>query len=218
MADKNQASKSPAKERKMTPKGFLHKTTTKAANSAIAFLAQYRDYLTTGEVASATSPIIAKVDRGELLPTPALKEIQYAVMSHIIESDKAKADKAAEGDSHTTGGTRKPWRATVYNAAGEVETRTKDNGEVEDLIKGCDLSSEADRWADRRLFEGTHGWYAIVEHTIIPNISSRIERADAMARILKQPKGPTVAVRGKSTKTLGFGVKVKESRASFSRG
>ena len=204
------------KERKMTPKGFLHKTTTKAANSAIAFLAQYRAFLTTGELADRTSPIIAKVDAGELLPTPALKEIQYAVMTHIIEADTAKAEKAPEVSSK--GQTRKSWRATVYDAEGVVQTRTTEKGEVEDLIKGFDLSQDADRWADRRLFEGTHGWYAVVEHTIIPNISTRIERGDSMARILKQPKGPTVQVRGKSTKTLGFGVKAKESRASFSRG
>lgn len=204
------------KERKMTPKGFLHKTTTKAANSAIAFLAQYREYLTTGELASRTSPIVAKVDAGELLPTPALKEIQYAVMTHIIEADTAKAEAVVE--SPGKGQTRKSWRATIYDAAGVVQTRTTEKGEVEDLIKGFDLSQDADRWADRRLFEGTHGWYAVVEHTIIPNISTRIERGDSMARILKQPKGPTVQVRGKSTKTLGFGVKAKESRASFSRG
>ena len=204
------------KERKMTPKGFLHKTTTKAAHSAIAFLAQYREYLTTGEVASTTSPIIAKVDAGELLPTPALKEIQYAVMAHIIQADTQKMEQAAEG-SHSTG-TKKPWRTTVFDAAGVVQTRINAKGEEEDLIKGFDLSTDADRWADRRLFEGTHGWYAIVEHTIIPNISSRIERGDSMARILKQPKGPTCQVKGRSTKTLGFGVKVKESRSTFSRG
>lgn len=204
------------KERKMTPKGFLHKTTTKAANSAIAFLAQYREFLTTGELADRTSPILAKVDAGELLPTPALKEIQYAVMTHIIEADTRKAEKVVEPGA--SGGTRKPWRTTVYNAEGVVQTRTNTKGEEEDLIKGFDLGQDADRWADRRLFEGTHGWYAIVEHTVLANISTRIERGDAMARILKQPKGPTVQVRGKSTKTLGFGVKAKESRASFSRG
>lgn len=202
------------KERKMTPKGFLHKTTTKAAHSAIAFLAQYRAYLTTGELAERTSPILAKVDAGELLPTPALKEIQYAVMTHIIEADTAKAEKVAEPGAT---GTRKPWRTTIYNVDGVVQTRINAKGEEEDLIKGFDLGQDADRWADRRLFEGTHGWYAIVEHTIIANVSSRIERGDAMARILKQPKGPTVAAKGKSTKTLGFGVKAKQTRVTFSR-
>jgi hypothetical protein len=204
------------KERKMSPKGFLAKTQTKAANSAIAFLAQYREYLVTGEVKDKTSSIIAKVDAGELLPTPALREIQYAVMTHIIEADSAKADKAStEGAAKQT---RKPWRTTVYDAAGVVQTKTNSKGEVEDLIQGFDLGQRANEWADRRLFEGTHGWYAIVEHTTLTNVSSRIERGDAMARILKQPKGPAIHQKGKSTKTLGFGVKVSETRVSFSRG
>lgn len=201
------------KERKMSPKGFLAKTQTKAANSAIAFLAQYRSYLTTGELKDATSPIIAKVDAGELLPTPALREIQYAVMTHIIESDSAKADKASEP---ATKQTRKPWRTTIYDAAGVVQTKTNSKGEEEDLIQGFDLSQRASEWGDRRLFEGTHGWYAIVEHTTLTNVSSRIERGDAMARVLRQPKGPAIHQKGKSTKTLGFGVKAKQTRVTFS--
>jgi len=211
---KNQASKSPAKERKMTPKGFLAKTQTKAANSALAFITQYREYLTTGEVADRTSPIIAKLDAGELLPTPALREIQNAVMTHIIKADEKKLEESLTAPANG-GGTRKNWRATIYDAAGNVMTRTKESGEVEDLIKGFDLSSDADRWCDRRLFEGTHGWYAIVEHTSM-KVSTRIERGDAIARILKKPKGPTVQVKGKSTKTLGFGVKAKQTRVTFS--
>ena len=203
-----------SKERKMSPKGFLHKTTTKAAHSAIAFLAQYREYLTTGELKDATSPIIAKVDAGELLPTPALKEIQYAVMTHIIEADAAKADTAAAAPQAK--GTRKPWKTSIYDAAGVLQTRTNSKGEEEDLVQGFDLSQRASEWGDRRLMEGTHGWYAIVEHTVIPNISSRIERGDAMARILKQPKGPAIHQKGKSTKTLGFGVKAKQTRVTFS--
>jgi len=204
------------KERKMTPRGFLQKTTTKAANSAIGFLSQWREYLTTGEVASKTSPIIAKVDKGELMPTPALREIQKAVMDHIIEADAQKMEQSQESAA-SGGGTRKNWIATVYDAAGNVMSRTNAKGEEEDLIKGFDLSSDADRWCDRRLFEGTHGWYAIVAHATM-NISTRIERGEAMARVLKKPKGPVVQQKGKSTKTLGFGVKVKETRASFSRG
>ena len=201
------------KERKMSPKGFLAKTQTKAANSAIAFLAQYRDYLVTGELKDKTSPIIAQVDAGELLPTPALREIQYAVMTHIIESDAAKADKAAEP---ATKGTRKSWKASIYDAAGVLQTKINGKGEEEDLIQGFDLGQRANEWADRRLFEGTHGWYAIVEHTTLTNVSSRIERGDAMARVLRQPKGPAIHQKGKSTKTLGFGVKAKQTRVTFS--
>lgn len=202
------------KERKMSPKGFLAKTQTKAANSAIAFLTQYRAYLTTGELKDKTSPIIAKVDAGELLPTPALREIQYAVMTHIIESDSAKADQASTQGAAK--GTRKPWKASIYDAAGVLQTKVNAKGEEEDLVQGFDLGQRANEWADRRLFEGTHGWYAIVEHTVIANVSSRIERGDSMARILRQPKGPAIHQKGKSTKTLGFGVKAKQTRVTFS--
>lgn len=204
------------KERKMSPKGFLAKTQTKAANSAIAFLTQYREYLTTGEVASKTSPIVAKVDAGELMPTPALREIQFAVMAHIIEADTAKMEQSQDTAQRT--GTRKPWRATVFDAAGNVQVRVKEDGDEEELIKGFDLSQRASEWADRRLFDGAEGWYALVEHTTIANVVSRIERGDAIARILKKPKGPTVQVKGRSTKALGFGVKAKETRVTFSRG
>jgi hypothetical protein len=207
------------KERKMSPKGFLHKCSTKAANSAIAFLAAHRTFLQTGELAQKTSPILAKLDAGELLPTPCLKEIQYAVMTHIIESDQRKLDEkvqqAQEGSTKTT---RKPWCASIFNAEGVIQTRVKPDGEVEDLIQGFELSSDADRWVDRRLFDGASDWYGEVAHTVIPNVCSRIERADSIARILKQKKGPTVQVKGKSTKTLGFGVKAKETRVTFSRG
>lgn len=204
------------KERKMSPKGFLHKCSTKAANSAVAFLSQYRSFLETGELAQRTSPILAKMDAGELYPTPALKEIQYAVMTHIIESDRAKLEakvEAAQEGTHTS--TRKSWMATIYNAAGEIQSRTKDDGEVEELVKGFDLSSDADRWVDRRLFEGASDWYGEVTHTVIPNICTRTERADAIARILKTKKGPVVQVKGKSTKTLGFGVKAKPTRDTW---
>ena len=203
------------KERKMTPKGFLHKTNTKAANSATAFLAQYREYLTTGELASKTSPILAQMDEGKLMPTPALVEIQYAVMSHIIETDTAKAEQGMVAQAKT--GTRKPWRTTIYNAKGEVMTRQTKDG-PEDLVKGFDLGQRANEWADRRLFEGASDWYAEVQHTVLSNVHSRIERADSIARIMKQPKGPTIQQKGKSTKALGFGVKAKETRVTFSHG
>jgi hypothetical protein len=208
------------KPRAMSPKGFLHKCTTRAANSAIAFLSAHRAWLETGELSHKTSPILAKLDSRELLPTPALREIQYAVMSHIIESDRQKLEDKiqaqADGGTHTS--TRKPWMAQILNAAGVIQTRVKDNGDVVDLAKGFDLASQADRWVDRNLFIGAPDWYGVVEHTVIPGVGQRVERSDAIARILKQPKGPTVHVKGRSTKTLGFGVKVKESRTTFSGG
>jgi hypothetical protein len=200
-------------ERRMSPKGFLAKTNTRAANSAAGFLVAHREWLMTGEVSQVTSPILAKLDMGELLPTPALKAIAVAVMGHIIATDRAKAEDAMEEQGKT--GTTKPWLATIYDSKDVICTRTLEDGEIEDLVKGFDHSSEADRWVDRRLFDGASDWYGVVEGM---GTHVRVERADAIARILKKPKGPAIHQRGKSTKTLSFGVHVKQSRASFSRG
>lgn len=208
------------KPRTMTPKGFLAKMNTKAAQSAIGFLAQYRDYLTTGEVSEATSAIVAKVDAGELLPTPAMQEIGYAVMTHIIQSDAAKMDAKLNGESKG-GRVSKPknWVATVYDEKGVIQTRINAKGEVEDLIKGYDLGQDADRWAMRRLYEGASDWYAEVVHSFIPNVGNRIDRSDAIAYIEKKPKGPAIHQKGKSTKSLGFGPgKVGQTRVTFSHG
>ena len=208
------------KTRTMTPKGFLAKMNTKAAQSAIGFLAQYRDYLTTGEVAESTSAIIAKVDSGELMPTPAMQEIGYAVMTHIIQSDAAKMDAKLNGEAKG-GRVSKPknWVVTVYDEKRVIQTRINAKGEVEDLIKGFDMAQDADRWADRRLYEGASDWFAEVVHSFIPNVGSIIERADAIARIEKKPKGPAIHQKGKSTKSLGFGPgKAHQTRVSFSQG
>lgn len=199
-------------ERKMTPKGFLHKTTTKAAHSAAAFLAAHREWLRTGELSKVTDPILRKLDMGELLPTPALKLIQQATLNHIIESDRQKTVANIEEAGKPV--TRKPWMAAIMDAQGHIVEVDGDDG-PEPLAKGFEHPQEADRWADRRLFDGASDWYAVIE-----GLGTRvvIQRQDAIARILKRPKGPAVHQKGTSTKTLGFGVRAKQDRASFSRG
>lgn len=202
------------KTRQMTARGFLAKTNTKAANSAAAFLQAHRDYLTTGELASATSPILAKLDAKELLPTPALHEIAQAVLNHIVESDRQKLEANIEKASSPSGA-NKPWLAQIIDAHGNICTRLNAQGVEEDLIKGFDHASDADRWVDRRLYEGASDWHGEVDGLGTHTYTSRL---DAMSRMDKKPKGPAIHQRGKSTKTLGFGVRAKQDRASFSRG
>ena len=218
------------KPKGMTPKGFLAKTNTKAAGSALAFITQYREYMVTSELAPKVAPILVKLDADRaaalaqkkdtsVLAAAALKEVQNAVMTHIIESDTKKHEEsmvAAEKEAATPSA-NKNWVATIYNGAGEVCTRITNQGDEEQLIKSFDLAQDADRWADRRLFDGAAGWYAEVNHAERP-IHTRIERDDAMARLLRKPKGPTVHTKGQSTKSLSWGAKVKETRVSFSRG
>jgi hypothetical protein len=204
------------KPRQMSPKGFLHKTNTKAAHSAIAFLAAHREWLVTGELSDILSPIVQRMDQGALLPTPALREIQQAVMNHIIASDIGQFEKAMEDKSKP--GKQKTWVATIRDLAGNICTRINPKGEVEELVMGFDLSSAADRWVDRRLFDGAPDWYGEVAHTTLTKVKTYIQRQDAIARILRKPKGPSVHSKGNSTKTLGFGSKAHQTRVTFSHG
>lgn len=203
------------KTRSMSPKGFLSKA-TKGNVSASAFFAAHRDYMVSGELAHVLSPIVSKVEAREMMPTPALIELQKVVMDHIIMSAIGKLEASME-EGESSKGTNKSWKATILNAAGEVQSRINAKGEEEDLIMGFDLASAADRWCDRRLFEGASDWYATIDHTSM-NVHTVILRQDAIARLLKKKRGPSVHVGGQSTKSLGFGCHVKQKRVSFSHG
>lgn len=201
------------KERKMTAKGFLHKASTKAANAAAGFIAQHRAFLETGELAEFTSPILNKLDQKEILPTPALDAIKAVVLGHMLAMQVKQAEETiAKGEAT---GTSKPWTATIYNAKGEVCTRINEKGKEEDLSKTFDLSSDADRWVDRRLFDGASDWFGVIQGH---GVESTIIREDAIARILKQKKGPATRKVGSTSSSLGFKAKAVQDRCYFSRG
>jgi hypothetical protein len=205
------------KERNMTEKGFLHKSNGKIA--ADAFLAQHRAWLETGELAMVTTPILRKLDDKEVLPTPALDEIRTVVFNHMIAKAAAKAEDSILNPK--TGGRSaapKNWVSKILNEKGEIQTRVTEKGETEELEKGFDLSSDADRWSDRRLVECSSDCYAVVSHSMMP-IETIIRRDDAMSRIFKIAKGPSMKAQPKGgSGRLSFGVKVKEDRARFSSG
>ena len=206
------------KVRNMTPRGFLHKASGKIGASA--FLAQHRAWLESGELASHTTPILRKMDEKDILPTPCLEAIKAIVLGHMLAVDSAKAEDAILNPKV---GVVKPWMATVYNAKGEIQSRTKEDGSEEDLQKTFDTSSDADRWTDRRLFDGASDWYGVVAHTSIINrhgdpLSTVIMRDDSMGRILQVSKGPVMKGQSKSAGKLSFGVKVHNDRSVFSKG
>jgi hypothetical protein len=225
------------KVRAMTPRGFMHKSNGKAAVSATAFIAKYREYLLNGEVASVTSPIIALVDEGRLLPTPAMEVIRAAVGGYIAAADMRDANESiarranevdtVPGEEKEPGVKRipKPWTATVYNGRGQVMVHVnQETKEESDLTKGFDLSQRATEWLDRRLFEGASDWFGVIKSNTLFNaetgdaISTIIIREDSIARIMKQPKGAVCKHKPKSGSRLSFGVKVCNDRAVFSRG
>lgn len=191
-------------ERKMSVKGFLHKCNTKAANSALGFLKAYREYLTTGELANVVAPILDKIDNGELMPTPGLAEIKLAAATHLmtVAIAKAQADITKVPEAKV----EKSVEAVILNAKNE-----------EVAAEGFELSQRAIGWVDRRLFEnpGCHGVIRYTKLTLKPEI---IKREDSMLRLFPRAKSPVMKRSAKSSGRLGFGVKAKQSHASFSRG
>lgn len=208
----NKEKKKTSKE--LSPRGFLNKTNTKAAASAAAFISQYRDWLVSGEIAPLTSPILAKLDAGDILPTPCLKEIQNAVLGHIIAVDLHKAEKSMETPLP---GTQKNFLCMILDENNVICTRTKENGEEENLVKGFDSEMDGGRWLDRRLYEGKPTWHGQLEDTR-SSYAKIVLRDDSIARLLKHKKGPAVYRKGVSTKTLGWQPKCKQDRATFSKG
>lgn len=202
------------KTRQMSAKGLLQKAN--AAKSAIGFFQQHREYMLTSELASVLKPIVVKVDEGTLMPTPGLQEVAQATMNHIIASAIGKLE-ASVADEESSKGSNKNWVATIYDGNGNVCTRINAKGEEEDLIKGFDLSSDSQRWIDRRLFEGASDWWGEMTHSH-SQVKETVMRADSIARLLRKKKGPSVHVSGQSTKSLGWGCHVSQKRVSFSRG
>lgn len=210
--------------RKMTMKGFLHKSGTKAAASASSFLAQHREFLQTGELALFTAPILLKVDSRELMPTPALEEIKAVVLAHHLAEEIRRGEEKMARANEPSERKTKNYVATVWNSKGEVVQAADSNGKIKDLKDSFETSTQAERWADNRLFDGAPDWFCVVETTHVfkqdgTPFTATILRGDAIARILKRPKAPVMKAQksGKGGK-LSWGVKVSESKASFSHG
>lgn len=86
--------------------------------------------------------------------------------------------------------------------------------EISPAIWAKDDYGSAERLADRRLFEYENSVYAIIENTIGQKVVTNVMRGDSFARMLKKNKSAVMRERGKSTKTLGFGVKAKNDRST----
>lgn len=212
------------KEKKMTEKMFLHRSGTRAANSASAFISANRDFLLTGKLAQVTHPIIERIDSGSLMPTPGLQEIRNAVLNHMLNQEVEAAKKALEiqeEQGSTTGGSN-PYTATILDVNGNVCTKINDKGEEVRLIKSFNDGEHGRNWCDLRLFEGASDWHGEITHQSITIKGEQwktiVERPDSIARLLKKKKSAITTQPRTTTSRLGFGSKVKQDRASFSRG
>lgn len=200
----------------ISPKMLLHRANT--SKSAMGFIQQYREYMVSGELADLLSPIVARVDAGSLMPTPAKDEIARATLEHIVACDLVKLeesrDKLMKGETHSS---TKRWQASVVDANDVIQTYINEDGEVKDLIKSGDDVSTLDRWLDRKLFEGSSEWHGIIEHSVM-QVRTIVERSDAIARILRQPKSAVSRQQSKSAGRLSFGMTCKQDHSHFSHG
>jgi hypothetical protein len=205
------------KERKMTPKGFLRKLST--AKSAIGFIEAHRAYLTTGELAPLTSPIVHMVDSGALMPTPALTEIQSAVWSHIMLQDQSKAERFLLPKEEKE---PKAYVAQILDELGRVQFHVTDSGDMKELIADFDMPQDAERWVDRQLVDGAPNWHGSITWLLCPeklNPVRIVSRDESMKRLLRAPRMAVhKTVKVGTSGGLGFGVKVKQDAAKFSRG
>lgn len=220
------------KERVMTAKGFLHKAGTKAAASADAFIKAHRAWLETGTLAELTGPILAKVDSRELMPTPALEVLKEVVLGHMLASTInnakiaiAKADSGERTEAIASTSASKPWEATIYDADGNVVIKIHpETGKESTLEEKFAKPQDADGWVDRRLVQGSEGWFGVVvNHTLQSkegdSLSRTILRGDAMARTFGARKpNPVCKSNAKASGKLSFGVKSKPSVSKFSHG
>lgn len=196
--------------KQMTPKGFFKKLNSKAAASALGFIAAHREYLLNGDLAELTKPILDRLDSGELFPTPAISKLKQVVASHIINMEKAKADKAIERASRVSNRIAKAFEAVILDNAGRIVL----DDEGKDLHKTFDKPQDAERWVDRRLFDNPNT-YGEVLHNGAP--WETIQRDDSIARLLKRPKTPFMKKSPTPGKLSGQ-IKIRAKNQSFSRG
>jgi hypothetical protein len=195
----------------MTLKGFLAKTRTKAAISAGGFLAQYREFLTTGEIAQFTSPILAKLDNKELLPTPALNEITSVVFAHMMAQESVRAEESLKVKASAPK-VDAAYLASIKDGKGNIL-----------LEKGFKLPQDAERWIDLRLIENGADVLAEMVSSKVKDRDGNsfrvtITREEAFGRLYRERKMASHKKTGVSMSKLGFGVKAKNDRFHFSHG
>jgi hypothetical protein len=202
--------------RTMSAKSFLFKSGTKiATRSASGFLAGYREWLKSGELAHIVEPILIAMDRDkeaaissgkdtESIAKAALEEIQVATLEHIqVEAERKNIERM-----------QKAGEATKNPSYTEAVAYDEDGSEV--ISKAFYAGERARGWLDRRLFEGGVRGFGKLFYP--GGFIEEVKRDESIERILKSPRGAVMKAGAKTTNRLGFGVKVVGDRSVFSGG
>lgn len=154
----------------------------------IAFLTDNRGELK--ESFPGIACVFAELDWGKINHLQAFGQVQAFILPIAIKEAEKK---------------EKNWIAKIYSD-GECIREESFN-----------RSFEAEHWADLRLLECASNGYAEVSASDYRGMI-RLERLDAIARIMKPKAGPAMKAQKKTTNCLGFGHKAHEHRYHFSKG
>lgn len=205
------------KTREMTPRMFLNLAIKNTKYSSDGFIAAYRSFLETGELAAQVSPILAKIDSKEVLPTPGLEAIKNIVFSHVLSKleDTIKPIKSDRIE--------KAYIATIFTSEGTVATTLDENKEEKELSSSFEHSQEAERWCQRKLYEGAPDWHGEITWTKIHTRSgipmvTRVERASAIYALTPRKRSPFMHYNKAGSGPLGPQMKVGQTHANFSHG
>jgi len=183
------------------------------APGAVKFLADYREFLLAQ---ASTKPIVDKLDKRELLPTPALEKVYEALRDDFVNGKEPEKD----GKPGRSPKDQKPFYASIRNADGVLQSRTTESGNVVAMEDYFDSYHEAEKYCDRMLVNhasaDSHGevfWAACPEK--VPALRERmIDRNDSIARAFPKKPGPVMEKEKKMTGKM----KCESTRCHFSHG
>ena len=78
----------------MTARALLRKANSKAGDSAVGFVAAYREYILS-EISEA-APIIDNIDAGNVCSIQVMSELKQAILLHIQNVEEQKLQEAIE--------------------------------------------------------------------------------------------------------------------------
>ncbi len=207
----------------MTPRKFLSLAVKNTKKSAEAFLASYRSFLETGELAEKVSPILLQMNAGDILPTPGFEAIKNVTLAHIIAQDASRAEASLEESQNHSTKSSKPYVAVIMTAEGVVATVLDDKKEEKALRAHFDHIQEAERWCQRRLNENVDDWHGEVSwlkcltKAGVPMVT-KITRAEAVYALREVHKSPFMHYNKSGGSLSKQKMKVKAKHTSFSQG
>lgn len=210
----------------LSDKQFIRKASGRV--SAIGFLDAYEEHIRSNY--PGAHPAMDAFKNGQMLPTPALEYVKKVVGQHILQGMVNRAEETIQKDkpkkrfipkNGITGQGKYSVQFFVKNThertlETKIEVWTDDNGYH--TFK-AETWQAALRIADRKHVDILHGQYATISQEVSEGrfLTTRVDRDDSMARMLRPGRGPVCKVKPTSAPLKNL-MHCKNDTCSFSRG